>query len=403
MLTRNYDSTNPNSEEVEELKKLFYELEAENIKLSKKHNHLQYKRNLQLVNDNNELQVEESDDSASSAKRQMKKNPFGEEEKEMALVRILLKTFPDFELNEKEIFTSQANNNTCIALVPELQKLMNVHNYNPSSEQVKAWLKSIHETKRKAYLKSNPSNRQQNPSNQSPIDEDSQAEKNSNERKPSKSKNEEGLRIEDGAKFLMKRLIDKTYTQNEYELKSDQTFKSKVNTDICEKLIPKLMEDIKPTYNLSYKQVESWLRSIHNSKRKAYLKLNQISLDDKVDNEQESVQTVGQQINLKGKEPNDFSEDEDELKIEDEAKALMRTLLKTFPSELNLKVEETFGSKANSDICQKLIPRLQNEMKAFNPTYEQAETWLQSIHKSKRYAYLKSNQLIQPNPISIDY
>lgn len=78
----------------------------------------------------------------------------------------------------------------------------------------------------------------------------------------------------------MRRLLDKTYTQNKYKLKIEKTFKSQVNTDICEVLIPKLQEDVKPVYNLSYKQVETWLQSIHKSKRNTHLKSNRMEIDE---------------------------------------------------------------------------------------------------------------------------
>jgi hypothetical protein len=71
----------------------------------------------------------------------------------------------------------------------------------------------------------------------------------------------------------------------------------------------------------------------------------------------------------------------------------MNALLKTFPPELNLRDDETFRSKTNVDICQMLIPKLQKEMKMYNITYDQLDTWLQSIHRSKRNAYLRANQL----------
>ncbi|GES76112.1 hypothetical protein GLOIN_2v1667506 [Rhizophagus clarus] len=264
-------STRTSSDEVEELKRKISELQAENNELTKKNNHLQYQLDnygnlpLSLVNEDNESQVEESDDSTPPAKRQMRKRPSEEDEKAKTLMKTLLKTFPELELNEKEIFTSQANNNTCIALVPELQKLMSEHKYNPSSEQLKAWLKSIHGTKRKAFLKSNPPNQQSNqsnkpiPSNQSPINDDSQeTEKNTKEKKQSKPKNE----IEDGAKSLMRRLLDNTYIQDEYKLKSD-------GPDA----------DIRPMYELSYKQVESWLKSVHKPKRNAYIRSTRMEID----------------------------------------------------------------------------------------------------------------------------
>jgi hypothetical protein len=81
----------------------------------------------------------------------------------------------------------------------------------------------------------------------------------------------------------------------------------------------------------------------------------------------------------------------------------MRALLKTFPSEFNLRDEETFKSETNVEICQRLIPKLQREVKsAYNLSHEQVEAWLQTFHKSKRSAYLKSNQLNQSNPTQLD-
>jgi hypothetical protein len=72
----------------------------------------------------------------------------------------------------------------------------------------------------------------------------------------------------------------------------------------------------------------------------------------------------------------------------------MRALIKTFPPEYNLRDEETFKSETNVEICQRLIPKLQREVKSvYNLTYVQVEAWLQTIHKSKRKNYLKANQM----------
>ncbi|GES76113.1 hypothetical protein GLOIN_2v1667513 [Rhizophagus clarus] len=239
---------------------------------------------------------------------------------------------------------------------------------------------------------------------------------------------------EEKAKVLVRTLL-KTFP-SELNLKDEETFKSKTNDEICQKLIPRLQKEMK-AYNPTYEQVESWLLSIHRSKRAAYLnylKSNQLNQPNptSLDNEQEaesdgSIRPAKRQKKSKETRPTNLSEDEDALKIEggvktskglkpsnlpededvvkiDEgAKILMKTLLKTFPPELNLRDEETFKSKTNVEICQKLIPRLQKEVKAaYNLSYEQIETWLQSFHRSKRNFYLKSHQLNQTNPTSLD-
>ena len=73
----------------------------------------------------------------------------------------------------------------------------------------------------------------------------------------------------------------------------------------------------------------------------------------------------------------------------------MKALIKGFPSELNLKDEDTFKSESNVEICQKLIPKLQKEIKpAYNLTYEQVAAWLQTFHKNRRKAFLKSDNMI---------
>src|SRR5688572_19025943 len=119
----------------------------------------------------------------------------------------------------------------------------------------------------------------------------------------------------------MKALL-KTYPY-EFTLKVEDTFKSQINTEICDSLIPKLQREVKPAYNLSYEQVESWLQTFHRSKRNVYLKqLNLSSLNNEVDNSQEadsdgSIQSAKRQTKSKGRNPSNLSEDEDGLKIEE--------------------------------------------------------------------------------------
>jgi hypothetical protein len=70
----------------------------------------------------------------------------------------------------------------------------------------------------------------------------------------------------------------------------------------------------------------------------------------------------------------------------------MKALLNTYPYEFNLKIEDTFRSKVNTDICEKLIPRLQMEVRpAYDLSYRQVESWLQTFHRNKRNSYRKSD------------
>ncbi|CAB4427863.1 unnamed protein product [Rhizophagus irregularis] len=427
-------SASSSQTEVEELNRKISELENKNNELTNQNTFLQYKienyESLQSLNDDNDSQAEVISDYDNRPARRPRKKASVEEEKAKSIIKTLLKTLPELELKEEEKFTSKTNNDICQQLIPKLQKELKTHKYNPSYEQVRTWLKSIHRSKRNAYMKSNPSNQPNPTSLDEEVDNEQEAEsdgaiqsaKRQTKSKVKKlgnltedydgSKNKEWLKIEDGAKSLMKRLLEKIYTQDEYKFKVEDTFKSQANIDICRMLIPKLQEDVKPVYNLSYDQVENWLQSIHKTKRNAYLRSNQsnrsnpTSLNNESDYLQEAesddaIRSAKQETKSKGRNPCNLSEDEDGLKIEEGAKFLMKTLLETFPV-LELKEYETFKSEANVEICRKLIPKLQKEMKAYNPSYEQVESWLQSIHKSKSYAYLKSNQLNQSNPISLD-
>ncbi|PKY13585.1 hypothetical protein RhiirB3_425437 [Rhizophagus irregularis] len=67
----------------------------------------------------------------------------------------------------------------------------------------------------------------------------------------------------------------------------------------------------------------------------------------------------------------------------------MKSILKTLPPELNLKVEETFASEVNTEIRRKLVPELLKAMKPrYNPSYDQLKSWLQALHKHRRSRYM---------------
>ncbi|PKY60346.1 hypothetical protein RhiirA4_483938 [Rhizophagus irregularis] len=73
----------------------------------------------------------------------------------------------------------------------------------------------------------------------------------------------------------------------------------------------------------------------------------------------------------------------------EEARTEMKSILKTLPRELNLKVEETFASEVNTEIRRKLVPELLKAMKPrYNPSYDQLKSWLQALHKHRRSRYM---------------
>ncbi|CAB4427864.1 unnamed protein product [Rhizophagus irregularis] len=200
---------------------------------------------------------------------------------------------------------------------------------------------------------------------------------------------------EERAKVLMKTLL-KTFP--ELELKEHETFKSEANVEICRKLIPKLQKEMK-AYSPSYEQVETWLQSIHRSKRNAYLKSNQSNhtgfdfflpglVGSYPESNRSNQSTAKRQTKPKGSKANNIFEDE----VEEGAKSLMKALLKTYPYDLTLRIEDTFRSQINTNVCERLIPKLQEDVRpAYNLSYDQVESWLQTFHKNKRTAYLKSD------------
>ncbi|CAB4484341.1 hypothetical protein RhiirA5_502756 [Rhizophagus irregularis] len=232
--------------------------------------------------------------------------------------------------------------------------------------------------------------------NESDDDSDSEDEDESDVSfRPAKRQMRNKLSDEERAKDLMKTLL-KTFP--ELELNADETFRSEVNVVICQKLIPKLQKEMK-AYNLSYEQVETWLQSIHRSKRNAYLRSNQSNQSNHYGFERDFIgsysesdrsnqSTIIRKKKPKGSKANNIFEDE----IENKAKSIMKALLNTYPYELTLRIEDTFRSQINKDICERLIPKLQEDVRpAYNLSYDQVETWLQTFHRYKRNTYLRSH------------
>lgn len=67
----------------------------------------------------------------------------------------------------------------------------------------------------------------------------------------------------------------------------------------------------------------------------------------------------------------------------------MKTILKTFPIELELKYDEKFTSETNDEILRQVIPRLIEAMKPrYTPRYRQVKSWLSALHKHRRVRLL---------------
>ncbi|CAB4434874.1 unnamed protein product [Rhizophagus irregularis] len=74
---------------------------------------------------------------------------------------------------------------------------------------------------------------------------------------------------------------------------------------------------------------------------------------------------------------------------EEEARAEMKTILKTFLIELELIYDEKFSSESNDEILRQIIPRLIEAMKPrYTPRYRQVKSWLAALHKHRRVRLL---------------
>jgi hypothetical protein len=70
----------------------------------------------------------------------------------------------------------------------------------------------------------------------------------------------------------------------------------------------------------------------------------------------------------------------------------MKTVLRTLPTDLEMRYDEKFGSETNTEIMRDLIPRLVNSLKRYKVTYSQVRGWLQALHKHRRVRYLYSQR-----------
>ena len=66
----------------------------------------------------------------------------------------------------------------------------------------------------------------------------------------------------------------------------------------------------------------------------------------------------------------------------------MRTILRTLPTNLEMRYDLKFGSEENVEILRKVIPNLVNALKRFKTTYKQVREWLSSLHRHRRVRLL---------------
>ena len=66
----------------------------------------------------------------------------------------------------------------------------------------------------------------------------------------------------------------------------------------------------------------------------------------------------------------------------------MRTILRTLPTNLEMRYDLKFGSEENVKILRKVISNLVNALKRFKTTYKQVREWLSSLHRHRRVRLL---------------
>ena len=67
----------------------------------------------------------------------------------------------------------------------------------------------------------------------------------------------------------------------------------------------------------------------------------------------------------------------------------MKEVLKTLPSEFEMKYDKVFNRQDNKSIQSKLVSELLRLLRSrYNPTYIQLREWLRSLHKHRRDSYL---------------
>jgi hypothetical protein len=70
----------------------------------------------------------------------------------------------------------------------------------------------------------------------------------------------------------------------------------------------------------------------------------------------------------------------------------MKTILKTLPTDLEMRYDLKFGSEKNTDILRQIIPRLVDALKRYKTSYKQIKEWLNALHKHRRVRLLYSQR-----------
>ena len=70
----------------------------------------------------------------------------------------------------------------------------------------------------------------------------------------------------------------------------------------------------------------------------------------------------------------------------------MKTILKTLPTDLEMRYDLKFGSKENTDILRQVIPHLVDALKRYKTSYKQIKEWLNVLHKHRQVRLLYSQR-----------
>ncbi|RGB22588.1 hypothetical protein C1646_775846 [Rhizophagus diaphanus] len=151
------------------------------------------------------------------------------------------------------------------------------------------------------------------------------------------------------------------------------------NVCITEPYRRKLMPIIRKPYS------SNWTRDVNGELQLTFGRIDK--LNQQLDNANGKLHDLQLDIGqLQLKEKNTVRDSGDEMEVDEEgARVEMKTILKTFPIELELIYDKKFSSELNDEILRQIIPRLIEAMKPrYTPRYRQAKSWLAALHKHCR-------------------
>ena len=70
----------------------------------------------------------------------------------------------------------------------------------------------------------------------------------------------------------------------------------------------------------------------------------------------------------------------------------MKTILKTLPTNLEMRYDLKFSSEENTEILQQIIPCLVDALKRYKIIYKQIKAWLNALHKHRRVRLVYSQR-----------